>query len=167
MFSVELLLDDTAERAVRDDWARLIDAGLPSSGRNPSPTNRPHLTVAVRDDIRLADLHGLAATLPLRIELSGLLVFGGAARAVLTRHVVASVALLEFHREVVRRLGPPEARYSNTAPDRWSPHITLARGLDAEQFGNAMRAIAAPFTGGEATGLRLWDASAKTVTALS
>lgn len=167
MFSVELLLDDTAERAVRDDWARLIDAGLPSSGRNPSPTNRPHLTVAVRDDIRLADLHGLAATLPLRIELSGLLVFGGAARAVLTRHVVASAALLEFHREVARRLGPPELRYSNTAPDRWSPHITLARGLDAEQLGRAMRAIAAPFTGGEATGLRLWDASAKTVTALS
>lgn len=167
VFSVELLLDDAAERAVRDDWARLLDAGLPSSGRNPAPTNRPHITVAVRDDIRLASLAGLAAELPLRVELSGLLVFGGAARSVLTRHVVASAALLEFHRAVAARLGPPEPRYSNTAPDRWSPHITLARGLDAGHLARAVHAIAAPFAGGEATGLRLWDASAKTATTLT
>lgn len=166
VFSVELVLEDAAELAVRDDWARLIEAGLPSSGRNLAPTNRPHITVAVRDDIRPRSLDGLAAALPLRIELSGLLIFGGAARSVLTRHVVASAALLELHREVARRLGPPGARYSNTAPDRWSPHVTLARGLDAEQLARAVRAIAAPFTGGEATGLRLWDASAKTATAL-
>lgn len=166
MFSVELLLDDAAERAVRDDWTRLVDAGLPSSGRNPAPTNRPHVTFAVRDDIRLTSLAGLGAALPLRIELSGLLVFGGAARSVVARHVVASVALLEFHRTVAARLGPPEPRYSNTAPDRWSPHITLARGLDAEQLARAMRAIGAPFSGGEATVLRLWDASAKTATLL-
>ncbi|WP_446723936.1 2'-5' RNA ligase family protein, partial [Microbacterium sp. CPCC 204701] len=105
VFSVELLLDEAAERAVRDDWARLIDAGLPSSGRHLAPTNRPHVTIAVRDDPRLDALDGLAAALPLRVELSGLLVFGGATRAVLTRHVVASAALLEFHREVARRLG--------------------------------------------------------------
>lgn len=164
VFSVELLLDDAAERAVRADWSRLIDAGLPSSGRNPSPTNRPHLTVAVRDDIRLDRLDGLAEAMPLPIEVSGMLVFGGAARSVLTRHVVASVALLEFHREIARRLGPPEPRYSNTAPDRWSPHITLARGLDAEQLARAVRAVSASFVGGEAIGLRLWDASAKITT---
>lgn len=166
MFSVELLLDDAAERAVRDDWARLIDAGLPSSGRNPSPSNRPHITVAVRDGIRLDDLPGVTQVLPLRVELNGLLVFGGATRAVLTRQVVASVALLQFHRDVAARLGAPEPRYANTAPDRWSPHVTLARRLDPEQLARAVRAIAAPVMHAEAVGLRVWDATAKTTTAV-
>ena len=166
MFSVELLPDAAVDSVVREDWARLMDAGLPSSGRNPSPTNCPHMTVAVRDRLDIDALHGLADALPIRVEVSGVLLFGGRSRFVLTRHVVASVTLLEFHREVGGRVGPPEPRYSNTAPDRWSPHITLARGMDAERLARALRTVEAPSVAGEVTGLRVWDAAAKRVTTL-
>jgi 2'-5' RNA ligase len=132
-------------------------------------SNRPHITVAVRDRLApdaFGELRGIALSLPLPVELSGLLIFGGAARSVLARHVVASSSLLELHRRVAAIVGPPEARYSNTAPDRWSPHMTLARGLDAEQLARALRAIDAPPTGGEVTGIRVWDSVAKEVTTL-
>ena len=51
MLSVELVPDAAIEAAVRDDWARLESAGLPNAGRNPSPSNRPHVTLAVRDHL--------------------------------------------------------------------------------------------------------------------
>ena len=51
MFSVELVPDAAIEAAVRADWDRLRRADLPNSGRNPSPSNRPHVTLAVRDEL--------------------------------------------------------------------------------------------------------------------
>jgi 2'-5' RNA ligase len=166
VFSVELLPDEAVDRAVREAWAQLIAADLPSSGRNPSPTNRPHITLAVRDRLSIGALEGLADALPFRVELGGVLLFGDASRSVLTRHVVASLALLEFHREVASRLDPPGPRTSTTAPDRWSPHITLARGMDAERISLALQAIEASSVVGEVVGLRVWDAAAKRVTTL-
>ena len=45
--SVELLLDDRLDQAVREEWARLLDVGLASQARNRSESNRPHITLAV------------------------------------------------------------------------------------------------------------------------
>ena len=165
MFSVELLPDPRLDQAVREDWSRLVDAGLPSAGRNPAAGNRPHITLAVRDALALSDLDGVAAALPLPITLSGVLLFGRH-RFVLTRHVVVGEPLRELHVEVAARLGTPEARYANTAPGHWSPHITLARGLDPERLARGLRAILAPSVSGEAIGLRVWDAATRTVTTL-
>ena len=43
--SLEVLLDDHGEAAVRSIWQALEDAGLPSQVRVKSPTNRPHVTL--------------------------------------------------------------------------------------------------------------------------
>ena len=166
MFSVELLPDARLDAALRGEWLRLIDAGLPSAGRNQAPSNRPHITLAVRERLEVTALTGLADLLPLPVELGGMLLFGRARRFVLTRQVVPSAALLALHAGVAARLGPPEARYANTAPDRWSPHMTLARGLDAEQLALALRVIEHPPLAGEGRALRVWDAAARTITTL-
>ena len=167
MFSVELLPDVTVDRAVRDDWERLIAEGLPSSGRHPGSSNRPHLTLAVRSAVDPEVLGEVASGLPVPLELGGVLLFGHGRRFVLARQVVVSAALLEIHRAVASRVGPAEGRYANTSPDRWTPHLTLARGLTAEQVGTALARIEAARVVGEATGLRVWDATAKVVTTIA
>ncbi|QKJ18653.1 2'-5' RNA ligase family protein [Microbacterium hominis] len=165
MFSVELLPDPRIDRAVRSDWERLREAHLPSAGRNPSPSNRPHLTAAVREHVDPAALEDLVELLPLPLEVSGVVLFGRE-RFVLARHVVVAGALAAFHAAVARRLGPPGARFETTAVDRWTPHLTLARGLDADHLARALRAVEIPNMVGEAVGLRVWDAAAKAVTTL-
>jgi len=166
MFSVELLPDAELDRAVRDDWDRLLGADLPSAGRNPAPSNRPHVTLAVRDRLEASAFVGLADMLPIAMELGGVLLLGHRDRYVLARHVVVSMPLLTIHRAVAEIAGRPEPRYSNTGTDRWTPHITLARGLTAVRLATAMRLIKAPNLVGEAVGARVWDAEARRVSTI-
>lgn len=166
MFSVELLPDAETEDSVRADWDRLLGADLPSSGRNPAPSNRPHVTLAVRDSLEPSAFATVAGLLPIPLELGGILVLGRRDRFILARHVVVTSALLECHRAVSELAGSPEPRYLNTGPDRWTPHVTLARGLTAVRLATALRIIRAPHTVGEATGLRVWNAGDRTVTTL-
>lgn len=166
VFSVELIPDAAIEAAVRSEWNRLIDAGLPSSGRNPSPSNRPHITLAVRDRLDANDVAAAAPVLPLSLELGGVLLFGRRGSFVLARQVVPTEALLALHRRVAEWLGPPQPRYANTGPDRWSPHVTLARRLDSAQLAHALRVIDPAAVTGQAVGLRVWDASARRITTL-
>ena len=88
MFSAELLFDPDSEQSVRDDWARLLDAGLPSAGRHTAPSNRPHITLVVREWMDAAALAPLADSLPIRLDLGGVLLFGHRDRFVLARQVV-------------------------------------------------------------------------------
>lgn len=166
MFSVELVPDADIDRAITEDWAALRAAGLPDAGRNPSPSNRPHLTLAVRDHVDTAALGGIADLLPLPLELGGLVLFPHGRTVVVARQVIATAELLALHAAVADRLGPPGARYGHTEVDHWTPHLTLARRLPAERMGDALAAIAAPQTRGAAVGLRVWDAQAKAVTTL-
>lgn len=169
MFSVESLPDAGIEASVRADWQRLIDAALPSAGRHPSESNRPHLTLAVRDDLSTeaaSELARLGGALPLECRLGGAVVFAAGERFVLARPLIMTAALLRFHARIVDLIGPPPARYAVTATDRWTPHITLARRMTAEQVGRALAVVGAAAVDGELTRLRLWDAEAKVVTPL-
>jgi hypothetical protein len=166
MFSVELLLDAESETSVREDWDRLLVAGLPSSGRNPAPSNRPHVTLAVRDTLEPAAFANVAGLLPIPLELAGIVLLGHPGRYILARHVVVSSALLNCHRVVSTLAGRPEPRYLNTGVDRWTPHVTVARGLTAARLADALRTIRGPNTRGQATGLRVWNAEERVVTAL-
>jgi len=166
VFSVEILLDPASEADVRDEWARLIEAGLPSAGRQATPSNRPHITLAVRERVDASSLAPVAEDLPFDLDLGGTLLFGRRDSFVLTRQVIVSAALLDVHRRVAAIVGPAEPRYQVTAPDHWTPHVTLARRMSADQVAEALAAVPSHPISARATGLRVWDAAARTVTTL-
>lgn len=166
VFSVEATLDPALESAVLADWAALIDAELPSAGRHSSASNRPHVTLAVRGVVDPAALAGVERALPFAIELGGIVLFPGSRGIVVARLVVMSAPLMALHAEVATRVGEAEPAYANTAPDRWTPHVTLARRVAPAQLPAAFERIASAPPTGAVTGLRVWDAAAKRITTL-
>ena len=142
--SVELVLDARLDAAVREEWDALRDAGLPSQARHTGASNAPHVTLGVADVVderverALAEVdYGVGA--PLR--LGGLLVFTGRT-SVLSRVVVPSSQLLATHRSVAEAMDGLPGRPPSVAPGAWTPHVTLARRLDAEQLAAAMALLA-------------------------
>ncbi|MFE7136961.1 2'-5' RNA ligase family protein [Streptomyces sp. NPDC057644] len=137
MHSIELLPDETTDRAVRGVWQSLADEGLPSQSAHRHPTNRPHLTLATAETLpaeaRTALARALTA-LPLPLHLTGLLRFSGRVN-VLAWAVRPDAALLELHETVWRILrdtpGSDDGSNPLLSPARWIPHITLGRGRGA------------------------------------
>ena len=166
MFSLELIPDAATDAAVRAEWDRLVAADLPSAGRHSGPSNRPYVTLAVRDHMDAGALQPLAAMMPVPLELGGVLVFGRGDRFVLSRAVVMTRQLLDLHRAAASAVGGGNGTYANTEPDRWSPHITLARRLDANALRRALGVLELSPVSGAAQALRVWDATEKRVTAI-
>jgi 2'-5' RNA ligase len=139
--SVELTFDAFTDRAVTDQWRRLAAAGLPSAERpQPSEHHRPHLTLFAGERICAgaeAELPGLVAGLDLDIRIGSVLLFGPRRNSyVLVRQVVPSVELLALQQEVAQVCGAdPEGQFG---PGRWTPHVTLARRIVAQQVGPAL-----------------------------
>ena len=157
--SVELLLDDELDAVVRAQWRALADAGLPSQARHTGPTNRPHVTLAVSfrrwPEAVEAALRDAVGPLPLPVRLGGLVTFGQGGRYVLARLVVPSSGLLALHARIAAAVA---ADHPDPDPDpdpdhidapghlavgRWTPHVTLARRIDAALFPAALGALAA------------------------
>lgn len=141
MHHVELLLDEVADAAVRDQWQRLADAGLPSQAHHRGESNAPHVTLSM---VRawpsgLTDRLAPLERLPVSTELGGLTVFGTGPHVVV-RPLVVTAALLDLHHDVARCLG--EAASAFVAPGRWVPHVTLARRMSAEQVAGALAVVA-------------------------
>lgn len=172
MISIELLLDAATDAGVRAEWAALEGSGMPSLARHASESNRPHVTLFVAeriDDEDLAAVRAAVSSLPVPLALGGLQIFGAGRRGfVLARSVVMTDALLTLHRRVHAAAAPLAASIvALSRPDAWTPHVTLARRLTAEQVGQALVAIGAvALPAGVATGARLWDGAAKRVTPL-
>lgn len=160
--SVELLLDDAAERTVLERWRRLQDAGLPSMARHTGATNRPHITLGVADAVPArteTELRSLVPHLPVTVTLGGLVVFGNGRERVLAWLVVPSAALLELHARTAA-LWPSGARHLR--PGAWTPHVTLARHLPLEQLGEVLTALGElPELGATGRSLRRWDSDAR------
>ncbi|MFJ8053249.1 2'-5' RNA ligase family protein [Streptomyces luteogriseus] len=139
MRTVELLLDETAEQAVREAWRRLADAGLPSQARHRSPTNSPHITVAACPELTAPirwELAEVAATLPLPVRCTGVVRFERPT-SVLAWALDLDRALAGLHRrvwEAVASDSPPETLNPFHEPGRWAPHITLGRTRRAGAF---------------------------------
>lgn len=159
--SLELLLDDAAEEAVRRDWEALAAAGLSSLAGHTAASNRPHVTLAARSSPVPHPL-SIDADLPIPIELGPPLLLGSGERRVLARAVVPSAALLALHAAVLRAAGegddPP-----HLLPDRWMPHVTLARRLRTADLAPAL-ALLGPAIEGTGVAVRRWDASTRVVT---
>ncbi|MFP5283303.1 MAG: 2'-5' RNA ligase family protein [Actinomycetes bacterium] len=168
--SVELLLDPVADGVLRQEWEALAAAGLPSERRStPSAHHRPHITLFAGDAIdgeTDAVLPSAVAGLELHLRVGSPLVFGPRGRHrgsyVLVRQVVPSLELLDLQRRVASVCAADET--GQFGPGRWSPHVTLARRLAAEQVGRAL-----PVLGREGgtdlevhvTVCRRWDGTAK------
>jgi 2'-5' RNA ligase len=157
--SVELLLDQAGDAAVRADWDALTAAGLPSQGRHQSASSRPHITVAVAD--RFPDeveraLAEIRPPLPIPIVLGGLVVFGHR-RLILARLVTPSAALLALQSSIAELVAPAGPIQDTLRPDRWTPHITLARRLDPAGRARACAALPDRRVDTAAVGVRRWD----------
>lgn len=161
--SVELLFDSDTDAALRGAWQALADAGLPSQARIAKPTNRPHVTVAVGE--HLADdadtpLRSLSGRLPLPCIVGAPLLFG-TGRFTLSRLIVPSAELVDFHAEVYRlcvpHLTPGPAAHS--APGQWSPHATLCRRISAAELAEALTVLRKMNSDlwGQFVALRHWD----------
>ena len=164
MRSIELTFGVRADAAVRSDWAALSAAGLASLDKHTGATHRPHLTLtagpALSDGVHL---RAAFAALPLSLRFGGFIVFGSARHGfVLARQIVVSRALLEMH-ALVHASAP--GALEQTRPDRWVPHVTIARRLDPVELSVALELLEdrPPI---EAVAARLWDSASRTVTAL-
>ncbi|MFE2282485.1 2'-5' RNA ligase family protein [Streptomyces sp. NPDC059454] len=139
MRTVELLLDEAADLAVREAWRRLADAGLPSQARHRSPTNSPHLTLAACPELTAPirwELAEVAAALPLPARVTGAVRFERPT-SVLAWALHLDSALAALHGRVwdaVASDSPPGTLNPLHAPACWSPHITLGRSRRAGAF---------------------------------
>ncbi len=163
--SVELIFDPDTETAVRQIWAALAEAGLPSQARHRSPTNRPHATLAVSEWIDPQVDAGLSATtrlLPLDCRLGAPMLFGRTAFT-LVRLVVPSAELLASAR-IRRRDLPPHMTpgpLPHSRPGQWTPHVTLCRRLAPADVATAIEVIGVSDVVGAFAGLRRWDGDAR------
>jgi 2'-5' RNA ligase superfamily len=168
MQSLELLFDSPTETSLRAEWDALAAAGLPSSARNVSPSNRPHVTVAVAPEGLDRSLEAVRAAvdglLPLPVTIGGLLLFPSPRGAILSRPLVVSRALLELHARVVVAVSGTAEVLETARVDAWTPHATIARRLSPEQAGVAVGLLTRRARSAHAHGLRLWDSDTRTVT---
>ncbi|KQZ89921.1 hypothetical protein ASD62_12040 [Phycicoccus sp. Root563] len=168
MQSVELLLDPATDAAVRAEWAALSTAGLPSQADHRGETNAPHVSVAVAGAFPGAAeelLTAVAAGIPVPVRLGAPVLFGGR-RVVLARLVVTDRALLDLHTAVWSAVAGAADPSPHTVPGRWVPHVTLARGIPAEEVATALGTLGrerggVPELVGEAVSLRRWDSDAR------
>lgn len=166
--SVELVLDDVAEAAVRRQWELLAAAGLPSERRAVADDHhRPHLTLYAADAISEAAesaLPELVAELDLEVQLGALLIFGPRhGQVILVRQVTPSVELLRLQAQVA--VVCQAAVDGQFGPGRWSPHVTLARRVPIGRVGAALTALQRtadrPLLA-RITRCRRWDGRSKT-----
>jgi 2'-5' RNA ligase len=165
MPSIELLLDEEAERALRAEWTALAEAGLPSQARHTGESNRPHVTLLYSNEtLEPPRIVGL----PVPLTAGSPVIFGSARRGfVLARSIRPNAPLLELHRILHEEVGDLPGIDRLTRPGAWTPHITLARRVSPEQLGAALTVID-PHRAveGRAVAARLWASATKTVTAL-
>lgn len=130
--ALALLLDETADTAVRGLRGRLDEAGTPTT------TGRPHVTLAVAGAIPAPARRALRAELKsLAIPDLWLYTLGTFPDSdnVLLLNAVVDTELLAVHSAVhdvlAGRTRAPEAHYM---PGAWIPHCTLARGVSPAQL---------------------------------
>lgn len=148
--SIELLLDDESEAALRRQWRLLADAGLPSEHRPPEGggPRRPHVTLVAAEQVPAETATGLGPllteALPIPLVVGVPMVFGtakvGRPGLILVRQVHPTVPLLQLQERV--REACPAAVDDHFASGRWAPHVTLAHRLRPDQIAVALQLLA-------------------------
>ena len=160
--SVELTFDDATDAAVRRVWDDLMAAGVRSQAGHRSPSNRPHVTLTVAEQMDEAvndALRTVLDRLPMPCTIGAPMLFG-ARTFTLVRLLVPSTELLALHTEVDWACRPhlPKGTLPHADPGQWTPHVTLARRVPPDHLATAMtvRSVARDIPG-RITGLRHWD----------
>lgn len=165
--SVEMLFDAETEEAVERIWRDMMALGVRSQAAHRSPSNRPHITVTVAEEMADtvdAALRPVLARLPLDCRIGAPMVFG--VRSItLVRLVVPSAELLALQAEVHRicLAHMPDGPLAHTEPGRWTPHVTLARRMSPDQLPQALALPVGAEIRGRITGLRHWNGNTKVV----
>jgi hypothetical protein len=164
--SVELVFDADSDTRIRKVWHDLGAVGVRSQAAVKSPSNRPHVTLAVAQ--RMADdvddaLLPVLARLPLACRIGAPMLFG-AGPFTLVRLVVPSQELLALHESVHRVCLPfmTPGPLPHAEPGEWTAHVTLARRVDAGQLPRVfgVSGIGADIDA-TAVGLRHWDGNSR------
>ena len=163
--SIELLLDDSLDAAVRAQWEALRQAQLPSMAMHMGETNRPHITMAVADMIPPSieeALNALVSHVPMPIRLGPLALFGPRrGRLILVRLVTPSQKLLTAQMEAAELVNGLAGTGSYFVRGGWTPHVTLARNLLGDKIAMAIEVLG-PMReiSGAAVSMRRWDGQA-------
>jgi hypothetical protein len=164
--SVELFFDADTDARIRGVWDDIGDVGVRSQAAVKSPSNRPHVTLVVAQQMT-DDVDGVLvpvlSRLPLGCRIGAPMLFGGGPFT-LVRLVVPSDELLALHSEVHRMCLPfmSPAPLPHAEPGHWTAHVTLARRVDAAELPGVF-GVAGVTAGiaASAVGLRHWDGNAR------
>jgi 2'-5' RNA ligase len=171
--SVELLLDDEQDAAVRRQWLALQNAGLPSQADHPGETNRPHVTLTVAGKVppylETAVKAAFTGRVPIPVRLGGVVCFPagsgapGAAQQVLARLVVPNWELLELQATAAELFEALPGTSPQLQPGAWTPHVTLARRMPADQVSAALAALGrVEESSGTGVEIRRWNSEERT-----
>jgi hypothetical protein len=163
LHALELVPDDAGVDAVRRDWQRLRDAGLPSQLDRLAATNTPHVTVVSAATLPDAALDvarvRLGSLLPVRARAAGLLLLGGE-RLTIARAV-------DIDDDVARRVLAVRVQVPDRQHLGWLPHVTLTRRLDRADAQRAVDVLGHDDVVLTLTELRWWDPDTGRVTTIA
>jgi 2'-5' RNA ligase superfamily protein len=163
LHALELVPDDDGVLAVRRDWQRLRDAGLPSQLDHAGRTNTPHVTVVsaplLPDDALDVAQARLGSLLPVRARAAGLLLLGGE-RLTIARAV-------DIEDDVVRRVLAVRVQVPDRQHVGWLPHVTLARRVARADAQRALEVLGHDDVVLTLTELRRWDPDRGQVTTIA
>ncbi|WP_353951921.1 hypothetical protein V6K52_00345 [Knoellia sp. S7-12] len=154
MHALEMVLDVASDARIRDEWAALVAAGLPSQAQHHSASNAPHITVLSADREAVDAVEPVAGErlgplLPRTLSVAGVVVFGGGPFA------VARLVLPDL--ETLAAVGEVRGHISG-ADGGWVAHVTLARRVAAGDLGRVLEVAAGSrLNGVVVAGLRRWD----------
>ena len=142
--SVELLLEPEAERGVLRVWQALLDAGLASQARHTAPSNRPHTTLVAVPDLSTQAESAVTAAVRGRLPVDavwGDVTLFGRGPWVLVRLLEPGDGMRVLQAAVAEACGVPGDSLS--APERWTPHVTLARRVAPADVDRAVDLVTA------------------------
>ena len=142
--AVCLLFDPRSERLMRDLWARLEDAGVPSLASHTHGRHHPHLSYAVLRSWDLAKVQAALADLPdagpFSMTFHGTLSFPRG-RAALAPAITAAVARRQ--EAVVSALaGTGADLHRNYHRGAWVPHVSVATRAQGDKLVTVVKAVA-------------------------
>ena len=169
--SIELLLDDRSDAAVRAEWQRLDDAGAaqPAAGQvgHQPPAHHPAGGRSHRRG-RRRRTDAVAGTLPASGRPRRAADLRRRGKLTLARLVVASADLLDLHREVVDRCLPSPAagtlrpQRAGTLDAARHPRAAVHPGAGGPGARRASTGLSADIDA-QVVGLRRWDGEVKRI----